>query len=65
MVAARGDLKAEAFFKEEFHKRITQKNKTIYTYTTCATDTNNMRVVFSAMQDIMNVRVIDAGWSVM
>jgi GTPase SAR1 family protein len=34
-----------------FHSRA--KNKLIYTHVTCATDTNNMRVVFEAVKDIV------------
>ena len=44
---------AEAFFIQLFRARIQDKGKTLYTYTTCATDTSNMKVVFNAVQDMI------------
>jgi hypothetical protein len=40
-----------AYIQEAFHTRA--KNKLIYTHITCATDTNNMKVVFDAVKDIV------------
>jgi GTPase SAR1 family protein len=40
-----------ALIQEAFHTRA--KNKLIYTHITCATDTNNMKVVFDAVKDIV------------
>lgn len=56
---------AEAYFTQEFKKRInhsksakdgTSKKKVdrdLYPYTTCATDTGNIRFVFDAMQSLL------------
>ena len=41
--------KAEAYFKESFRALIQDKKKMIYTYTTCATDTENIKVVLDAV----------------
>ena len=43
---------AEEFFKQEFHRRVEDKDKKIYTYTTCATDTGNISAVFQSVSDI-------------
>jgi len=42
---------AEAFFKDLFISSIEDKNKMIYTYTTCATDTGNVKTVLAAVKD--------------
>ena len=41
--------KAEAFFKQQFVARVTDKKKEIFTYTTCATDTGNIKAVFDTV----------------
>ena len=45
--------KAEAYFKAQFEKRIADKKKTLYSYTTCATDTSTMEVVFTSIEGII------------
>jgi hypothetical protein len=40
-----------ALIQDTFHAKA--KNKLIYTHITCATDTNNMKVVFDAVKDIV------------
>jgi GTPase SAR1 family protein len=40
-----------ALIQDTFHAKA--KNKLIYTHITCATDTNNMKVVFEAVKDIV------------
>ena len=49
--------KAEAYFKKEFEKRIESKSQTLYAYTTCATDTQNIKVVLEAVKDILVSKV--------
>ena len=44
---------AEAYFKGAFEKRIHDKGKHMYSYTTCATDTQNISVVFNAVQSVI------------
>ena len=43
---------AEAYFLEQFKSRVENKKKTVYSYTTCATDTNNIRVVLDSVTAI-------------
>lgn len=45
--------KAGTYFKNAFEQRIHDKEKTMYSYMTCATDTNNMSVVFQTMELIL------------
>ena len=45
--------KAEAYFKAQFEKRVKDKTKALYSYTTCATDTSNMQVVFTAVESLI------------
>jgi len=54
--------KAEAYFTEQFRKRVLceEKQNFTYVYTTCATDTKNIEVVFQAMQQTMFARLTDA-----
>ena len=49
--------KAEEYFKAEFSRRISDRTKTLYTYTTCATDTKNMQVVFVAVEDVTLAKI--------
>ena len=41
------------FFLQKFLEKNQQKNKDIYTHVTCATDTENVKVVFNASKDII------------
>lgn len=41
---------AEEYFKEAFRRRIQDPQKILYSYTTCATDTQNMAVVLKAIE---------------
>ena len=52
--------RAEAYFKKAFEKRIADKKKQLYSYTTCATDTQNISVVFSAVQGIIMKNVANS-----
>ena len=52
---------AEAYFKQEFHRRVEDKHKKIYTYTTCATDTGNIKVVLDSVSDIYTSISMEAG----
>jgi len=47
--------KAEAYFKDAFAKRVDDKYKRDHmtVYTTCATDTKNIEIVFGAMQEML------------
>ena len=42
-----------SFFLQKFLDKNQQKNKDIYTHVTCATDTENVKVVFDASKDII------------
>ena len=44
---------AEEFFKELFRSRVESKEKTVYTYTTCATDTGAMEAIFLVCTDML------------
>jgi len=41
------------YIQEQFHMRNRDSSKHIYTHVTCATDKNNMKVVFNAVKDIV------------
>jgi hypothetical protein len=41
------------FMQEQFESRNRNPDKQIYTHITCATDTDNIRVVFNAVKDII------------
>jgi len=43
---------AAQYIEKQFLAQIKNPNKLIYTYKTCATDTNNVRFVFKAVKDI-------------
>jgi len=43
---------ASQYIEKQFLAQIKNPNKLIYTYKTCATDTNNVRFVFKAVKDI-------------
>jgi len=45
--------KAEEYFKEAFRSRVKDPNKVVYSYTTCATDTNNVRVVVDSIKTML------------
>merc|ERR1711920_273703 len=47
-----------AFFKEQFLSRVKNKNKTVYTHVTCATDTNNVKFVFNAVISLILERTL-------
>ena len=53
-------IKAEAYFKAQFEKRINDKKKMLYTYTTCATDTSSMQVVFTAVESMFLTQAFDS-----
>jgi len=42
-----------AYFLSKFLEKKQQKTKDIYTHVTCATDTENVKVVFDASKDII------------
>lgn len=44
---------AKDYFVQLFLRRNQQTNKEIYHHVTCATDTNNIKVVFNAAKDII------------
>jgi len=52
---------ATAFLKTQFEAKQKEKSKQIYTHFTCATDTNNMKVVFNAVKDIVIRRSLQEG----
>jgi len=41
------------FLQQLFEDRKRDTEKTIYTHVTCATDTDNIKVVFNAVKDIV------------
>lgn len=64
---------AEAYFRAEFQKRIhkpeeadgkstktSEKKRDLYPYTTCATDTGNIKFVFDAMQSLLMAHQLGA-----
>jgi len=50
--------KASCYIKERFLQINKNENKSIYSHITCATDTNNIRVVFEAVKDIIFTQCI-------
>ncbi|KYR02459.1 G-protein subunit alpha 2 [Tieghemostelium lacteum] len=50
--------KASSYIKERFWQINKNENKSIYSHITCATDTNNIRVVFEAVKDIIFTQCI-------
>lgn len=44
---------AAEYLEKQFFKRNNNETKTIYPHQTCATDTNNIRVVFDAVRDMI------------
>jgi len=50
---------ATSFIKDKFLQQNENPKKHIYTHITCATDTNNIGVVFNAVKDIILHRVLD------
>eukprot|EP01114_Cavostelium_apophysatum_P009020 TRINITY_DN22095_c0_g1_i1.p1 TRINITY_DN22095_c0_g1~~TRINITY_DN22095_c0_g1_i1.p1 ORF type:complete len:417 (-),score=117.01 TRINITY_DN22095_c0_g1_i1:25-1275(-) len=44
---------ASAFIEQQFLSLINNKHKLVYTYHTCATDTNNVRFIFKAVKDVL------------
>ena len=54
------DYERAEHFKKAFEKRIADKKKQLYSYTTCATDTQNISVVFSAVQGIIMKNVANS-----
>jgi len=57
-----GDYEAGvAYIQEQFHLRKKDAAKQIYTHVTCATDKNNMRIVFNAVKDIVIRRSLADG----
>lgn len=50
-----------AFIQGLFHSKKKDQAKQIYTHVTCATDKNNMRVVFNAVKDIVIRRSLQDG----
>jgi len=50
---------AVTFIKDKFLAQNENPKKHIYTHTTCATDTDNVQVVFNAVKDIVLQRILD------
>jgi len=50
---------AVAFIKDKFLQQNENPRKHIYTHVTCATDTDNIQVVFNAVKDIILHKIID------
>jgi guanine nucleotide-binding protein G(i) subunit alpha len=50
---------ATAFIKDKFLAQNENPKKHIYTHITCATDTDNVQVVFNAVKDVILHRVLD------
>jgi GTPase SAR1 family protein len=50
---------AVAFIKDKFLSQNENPKKHIYTHTTCATDTDNVQVVFNAVKDIVLQKILD------
>jgi len=50
---------ALAFIKDKFLQQNENPKKHIYTHSTCATDTDNIHVVFNAVKDIILHKVLD------
>ena len=50
---------AEAYFTQEFLSRVHDKRRTVYSYTTCATNSNNVQVVFDAVTTILQEGMAD------
>jgi len=50
---------AVAFIKDKFLAQNENPKKHIYTHTTCATDTDNVQVVFNAVKDIVLQKILD------
>lgn len=50
-----------AYIQDQFHMRNRDSAKHIYTHITCATDKNNMKVVFNAVKDIVIRRSLQDG----
>jgi len=50
---------AVAYIKDKFMQQNDNPKKHIYVHLTCATDTNNIEVVFSAIKDILLRKVLD------
>jgi hypothetical protein len=56
--------KAVAFIKERFLEQNKNPRKHIYAHVTCATDTDNVNVVFNAVKDIiLQIIINDSGLS--
>lgn len=53
--------RAIQFIQKEFESMNNRADKQVYTHITCATDTNNMRVVFDAVKDIVIRRSLREG----
>jgi len=43
---------ASDYIEQQFIAQITNQSKLVYTYKTCATDTNNVRFIFKAVKDV-------------
>jgi len=50
---------AVAFIRDKFLAQNENPKKHIYTHTTCATDTDNVQVVFNAVKDIVLQKILD------
>jgi len=50
---------AVAYIKDKFLAQNENPKKHIYTHTTCATDTDNVQVVFNAVKDIVLQKILD------
>jgi hypothetical protein len=48
-----------AYIREKLLSQAENKKKTIYTHVTCATDTGNIKIVFSAVKDILVKKAIN------
>jgi len=52
------------YFLGEFQGQIADPNKAVYSHVTCATDTNNVKVVFEACKEtILKANLADSGFS--
>ena len=52
------------FFQNEFTSKIADGSKEIYVHVTCATDTDNVKVVFEACKDtILKANLLDSGFA--
>jgi hypothetical protein len=52
---------AGSFIRRKLLEQNTNQLRSIYTHFTCATDTNNIRVVFGAVRDIILSKVMASG----